>query len=35
VIEADVAQIKSRIAGVEVDVRDLRKSMEQTLDKLE
>lgn len=34
-IESDVAQLNSRLAGVEVDLRDFRKSMDQKLDKID
>lgn len=34
-IEGEVAQLDSRFAGVEVDLRDLRKSMDRKLDKLD
>lgn len=32
-IEGEVIQLNSRLAGVEVDLRDLRKSMDQKLDR--
>lgn len=34
-IEGEVIKLNSRLAGVEVDLRDLRKSMDQKLDKLD
>jgi chromosome segregation ATPase len=34
-IEGEVAQLNSRLAGVEVDLRDFRKSADQKLDKLD
>ena len=34
-IEGEVSQSNCRLAGVEVDIRELRKSMDQKLDKLD
>lgn len=34
-IEGEVTQLNSRLAGVEVDLRDFRKSMDQKLDTLD